>query len=336
MGSRVSVIVTCYNLERYIGAALESVLSQQTDELPEIIVVDDASTDRSSEIVRRFHSVRLVQQSSNGGVLNAMLRGIAESAGDLLFFLDGDDIWSPAKLKSAVASFNRDRSAVLLTHDLFYMNAEGRPLDRETRVERKMRSIAKADWSRTVRDGILSHDDYVWLGSALAIRRSLADLEGFISFANRLPDPNNVYQDWPLAFWCAALPGELSFKFIPQKLFGYRLHAANYSGNARTTLRATRNFRRTANTLDAMEKIARMRALPRETVTRLAMRADHHRWVSSLYEGRSLENVAQYVKLMPHLFRERLFLKDSARFVGTQLLGPSTFNRLLHGRPDEA
>lgn len=95
----ISVVIPCYNAERYIAAAIESVLAQNWPEL-EIIVVDDGSKDASSEIVRqRFPDVKLISQA-NQGVAVARNTGIAASQGDWIAFLDADDLWLPGKLQA--------------------------------------------------------------------------------------------------------------------------------------------------------------------------------------------------------------------------------------------
>jgi len=106
---RVSVLIDTYNHERYIERALTSVLEQDMpmDDV-EIIVVDDGSTDRTPEIVRRFEPrVRLIRKS-NGGQASAFNTGIRECKGDLVAFLDGDDWWAPQKLRRVVELVNQD------------------------------------------------------------------------------------------------------------------------------------------------------------------------------------------------------------------------------------
>ena len=93
----ISVVIPCYNAERWLGATLRSVLAQDWPSL-EIIVVDDGSSDRSAELVRtQFPAVTLVQQK-NTGVAAARNNGIANAKGDWIAFVDADDIWLPGKL----------------------------------------------------------------------------------------------------------------------------------------------------------------------------------------------------------------------------------------------
>lgn len=93
----ISVVIPCYNAERWIEATLRSVLAQGWPKL-EIIVVDDGSSDHSVERIRtHFPSVTVLQQK-NSGVAAARNLGIANSNGDWIAFVDADDIWLPGKL----------------------------------------------------------------------------------------------------------------------------------------------------------------------------------------------------------------------------------------------
>lgn len=98
----VSVVVPCFNAERYVGATLRSILDQQGAEL-EVIVVDDGSSDGSAALVEReFPQVRLIRQA-NGGVASARNAGIAAARGEWIAFCDADDLWLPGKLAAQFA-----------------------------------------------------------------------------------------------------------------------------------------------------------------------------------------------------------------------------------------
>ena len=89
----VSVVIPCFNNERYVGAAIESVLSQ-TFPPAEAIVIDDGSTDSSAAVVGRFPSVTLLCQE-NAGAGAARNAGIARAVGEFIALLDADDLWAP-------------------------------------------------------------------------------------------------------------------------------------------------------------------------------------------------------------------------------------------------
>lgn len=93
----ISVIIPCYNAERYIAATLDSVLAQDVPGI-EIIVVDDGSLDCSVEVVRAGYPAVLLVQQANQGVASARNKGISVARGAWIAFVDADDIWLPGKL----------------------------------------------------------------------------------------------------------------------------------------------------------------------------------------------------------------------------------------------
>ena len=95
----VSVILPVRNGERYIAEALASLFGQ-TRPPTEVIVVDDGSTDRSAEIAGGF-PVQLIRIDATG-VSAARNAGLAAADGDLIAFIDHDDIWEPLKLERQI------------------------------------------------------------------------------------------------------------------------------------------------------------------------------------------------------------------------------------------
>jgi glycosyltransferase involved in cell wall biosynthesis len=92
----VSVVIPVYNAARFLADAIRSVQGQHHPRI-EIIVIDDGSTDGSSDVARRFSGVRCLRQA-NGGIAAARNAGVREVCGTLLAFLDADDLWTPNKL----------------------------------------------------------------------------------------------------------------------------------------------------------------------------------------------------------------------------------------------
>ena len=93
----VSVILPVFNGARYLAEALRSVLGQ-TEPPGEVLVVDDGSTDGSSEVARGFGPVVTCIMQSHAGLSSALNRGIERARGTLLAFLDSDDLWTERKL----------------------------------------------------------------------------------------------------------------------------------------------------------------------------------------------------------------------------------------------
>ncbi len=97
---QVSAVITAYNSEEFVAGAISSVL-EQTCAVDEILVVDDGSTDRTRNVVESFsqRGVRYTYQA-NQGPGAARNCGIRETSGELLAFLDADDVWLKDKIES--------------------------------------------------------------------------------------------------------------------------------------------------------------------------------------------------------------------------------------------
>jgi glycosyltransferase involved in cell wall biosynthesis len=94
----VSAIVAVRDGERYIKQALDSILGQSAPP-GEVVVVDDGSTDATQIALESYAGRVRVMQQDPGGVATALNVGIAASTGDLLAFLDADDVWTPTSLE---------------------------------------------------------------------------------------------------------------------------------------------------------------------------------------------------------------------------------------------
>lgn len=95
---RFSVIIPLYNKEWAIARTLESVFAQTYVDF-EVIVVDDGSTDRGAVVVEQFSDSRLkLLKQSNSGVSTARNNGVKKSQGEIICFLDGDDVWDKGHL----------------------------------------------------------------------------------------------------------------------------------------------------------------------------------------------------------------------------------------------
>src|SRR5271156_7007140 len=117
MKSAVTVLIDTYNHERFIEEAIGSVLEKDfpSGEM-EILVVDDGSTDRTPEIVRKFHPrVRLLRKK-NGGQASAFNVGIPEAQGEIIAFLDGDDWWARNKLRIVLDAFEKNPGTGTVGH----------------------------------------------------------------------------------------------------------------------------------------------------------------------------------------------------------------------------
>lgn len=106
---RVSVLIPCHNAARYVEEALESALSQGVD-LHEVVVVDDGSTDGSADRVRTFGDSVRIHRQSNAGISGARNAALALATGDVIAFLDADDVWPDGSLRARLEALMTDDS----------------------------------------------------------------------------------------------------------------------------------------------------------------------------------------------------------------------------------
>jgi glycosyltransferase involved in cell wall biosynthesis len=120
--SQVSVIIPTYNRSRIIKEAVDSVLAQDYKDV-EVIVVDDGSTDNTSETLASYGDEISVLFQDNKGVSAARNRGIAEASGQFVAFLDSDDLWLPQKLSTQVEFFQQTPDAFICqTEEIWVRN----------------------------------------------------------------------------------------------------------------------------------------------------------------------------------------------------------------------
>jgi glycosyltransferase involved in cell wall biosynthesis len=102
---KATCLINNYNYEEFVLEAIESALSQ-TMCFEEIIIVDDKSTDNSIAVIQERYSgsstIKIVEQEKNQGQLSAFNRGFLESSGDIICFLDADDIYKPGYLATVL------------------------------------------------------------------------------------------------------------------------------------------------------------------------------------------------------------------------------------------
>ncbi len=102
----ISVIIPAYNSRRYLGEALRSVFGQDYRPI-EVIVVDDGSIDNTSEVARSFKNVIYTYQSNRGPAV-ARNTGLTMALGDVIAFLDADDLWPENKLQMQFEHLEKD------------------------------------------------------------------------------------------------------------------------------------------------------------------------------------------------------------------------------------
>jgi len=124
----VSVVVPTFDGEAFVGEALESILAQQHEPL-EVIVCDDGSTDGTLAILASFGRRIHVLRQTNAGVSAARNRAAEQARGELIAFLDQDDLWEPEHLRVQVELLDRRGECGLAYADSRVIDATGAPHD---------------------------------------------------------------------------------------------------------------------------------------------------------------------------------------------------------------
>ena len=115
---RLSVVIPTWNRAHLVCDAINSALNQRPGEV-EVIVVDDGSTDNTADLIARIYGdwVRLISLGKRGGAGAARNAGVALARGDLVAFLDSDDVWLPGKLDAELRVFERFPNAEAVLSD---------------------------------------------------------------------------------------------------------------------------------------------------------------------------------------------------------------------------
>ena len=219
----VDIVVDNHNYGRYLAAAIESAL-EQTHRPLRVIVVDDGSTDESREIIASYGARVLAVLKTNGGQASALNAGWAQSTGEVVIFLDADDVLYPDAARTAATAFSAHPDLARVQWRMDVIDADGR----RTGALNPPRDVAMANGT-LVREELVFPFDLPWVatsGNAFS-RRVLEEV---------LPVPEADYAlgaDWYLS--------HLSGLFGPVRSFedpqgAYRIHDANRYGSGQPSL----------------------------------------------------------------------------------------------------
>jgi glycosyltransferase involved in cell wall biosynthesis len=206
----ITAVIPLYNGAPFIREALQSVLDQQL--VPdEIIVVDDGSTDSGSQIVAEMATrfpIRLLRKD-NGGQSSARNLGVDHAHGDLIAFLDQDDVWYPNHLAELVKPFLENRAIELgwAYSDMDEINQAG-----EMMTHNILGSIANASHPKTDLASCLRQDMFVLPSATVVSRKAFRSVGGFDERLSGYEDDDlflrmflagyaNVHVSTPLSKW---------------------------------------------------------------------------------------------------------------------------------------
>jgi len=248
-----TVLIDTYNHEKYIEQAILSALSQDVPSVDyEIVVVDDGSTDRTPEIVRKFAPrVRLLSKK-NGGQASAFNAAIPELRGQVIAFLDGDDWFANGKLAAVMTALEREPTAAAIGHG-YYEVHEG---SQEARVcapeQTNFLDLRTAESAREA----FRNWCFLLMG-ALTVRRKI--------LPQVMPIPESLV-------FCADAPIVIGamvngVRVLPEALFYYRHHSENlYSISPKDPAKLLRRHGITEKTFELVEPLLLRLGVAQESV----------------------------------------------------------------------
>lgn len=235
--SQVSVVIPAYNSADYLGEALASVRAQTVQPL-EILVVDDGSADTTRDIARQAGAT-VLETGKNGGPATARNLGIQEAGGDLIAFLDADDVWEPEQLQACAGLLDRYPEAAVAFSLVTQFGAADQP---QPAVLPEGVPVAAADF--------LWEQNPVIQSAAVARRDALLAAGGYRDGMRHAED----YDLW------LRLAQRHPFVCTHRRLVRYRVHAAQHSSRLDQMFRSAWQLRHDLWTAVAPELDAETRA----------------------------------------------------------------------------
>jgi glycosyltransferase involved in cell wall biosynthesis len=212
----VSVVIACYNGERYLQETIKSALAQSHPEV-EVIVVDDGSTDGSSEIAQSF-PVRYIHQENHGLTASRNL-GVRLSQGDYVVFLDADDRLRPEAIETGLRVMAEHPECAMTVGDHVFISSDGSYLS----------NSRKACLQSSHYEELLKSNFIEMISSVLFRRSVLLETGGFDTTLY-------VAEDYELYLRIARV---YPICCHPALTAEYRLHQTNVSRNSELMLRST-------------------------------------------------------------------------------------------------
>jgi len=245
---KITVIINSYNYEKYIGQAIDSVLSQDYAN-KEIIVVDDGSTDGSKDIILAYgESIKAIFHE-NLGQARTCLRALRQASGDFIQFLDSDDYLLPGAISAVAAVALPDVAKIQF--QLLPVGPDGAVVGEPWPA---MSALSRQDLIKSIE----RRGSYVTPPNSGNVYRS--DVFGYIDDIDYEGSIDGI------PYLLAPLLGEV--RQIARPLACYRYHTENFSGHgkldpARFALEARRHKRR----LDHLSAISRQNNLPEISIS---------------------------------------------------------------------
>jgi glycosyltransferase involved in cell wall biosynthesis len=205
----VSVIMPTHNRLAYLREAIASVLLQDYPRL-ELIIIDDGSTDGTQTAMHHFHHPKVHYHAlANRGPAGARNAGLRLARGELLTFLDSDDLWDEQKISQQVLHFQAQPALGMLATNFKYIDADKRPVSNPAKP-----------YGYQIKDfiGDILDIEFPMATSTMMMRRSVFDKAGMFDESLRISEDLDLWIRIGLAFPVA---------YLDQVLVSIRLHDAH-------------------------------------------------------------------------------------------------------------
>lgn len=219
----VSVVMPAHNSESLLQESVRSVMAQTYADW-ELLIVDDASTDRTLTMARELAlsdgRIRVIEMERNGGVAAARNTGIRAATGQYLAFLDSDDLWLPEKLQTQVQFMQQSGAAFSFT--------QYRRFGRDGSLSKPVRVPSRVNHRQLLRGNVIG------CLTVLIDRSRISEVEM----------PSTKHEDY--VTWLGLLRSGGEALGLPQDLARYRVSSTSVSGNKTRSAAWTWNiYRRT-------------------------------------------------------------------------------------------
>ncbi|MBE6571316.1 MAG: glycosyltransferase family 2 protein [Ruminococcaceae bacterium] len=206
----ISIVMPAYNAEKTIEESIQSVLSQTCD-CWELIIINDASTDCTADLVCRYKKMdsRIVVLTNpiNSGVSYSRKRGVDSASGNWIAFLDSDDLWTADKLEKQMELLKNDEADLFFTGSSF-IKADGTPYSWIMQIPNRI------TYRQLLKQNIISN-------SSVLVRKELLQ--------KHMVEGDHMHEDF--ACWLGCLRDGAVVQGINQPLLIYRVSATSKSGN---------------------------------------------------------------------------------------------------------
>lgn len=213
----VSVVIPLYNHEKYIRAAVESVLAQEELAPHEIIIVDDGSSDGSAEIIGQIqqqgHPEIIFWSQPNQGASQAINAGLHRATGELIAILNSDDCYHPQRLNRCVRILAESPQISAVTTAIEFMNSRGAKVKNRWYEQSKAFYAQEKDLPLALMNG-----NFFMTTSNIVIRRHVFQDLGYFA-------PLRYVHD--LDFFLRLLVQGKKIHLIDEPLLTYRIHGKN-------------------------------------------------------------------------------------------------------------